>query len=175
MQTPICIIGKINGLLASTSFKSKYDYLLKYKLVTKEQLERALKMAKQTRKSVEYVLVENIRIKKDEVGKSLSYYFKCPFKAFDPKTPVPYELLTKLKKAFLVQNTWVPLSWEMTTGEVEILIDNPSDITKTDYISTLIKAKKIKMAVGIKDRDKSWSAVIYELIGIERITAKIAP
>jgi len=142
---------KINALLASTSFKSKYDYLLKYQMVTKDQLERALKMAKQTKKSVEYVLVEQIRIKKEDVGKSLSYYFKCPFKAFDPKMPVPFELLTKLKKAFLIANCWVPLNWEMTTGEVEILIDNPSDITKTDYISTLIKAKKIKMSVGIRE------------------------
>ena len=145
------IHAKIDALISTTPFKSKYDYLIRYKLVTKEQLEKALDLSKKTRKSVEFILIEQIRIKKEEVGKSLSLFYKCPFKAFDDKTPVPYELLTKVKKAFLLQNTWVPLSWEMTTGEVEILIDNPADITKTDYISTLIKAKRIKLAVGIQE------------------------
>jgi len=143
--------SKINALMSVTTFKSKYDYLLKNNIVTKEQLENALALAKKANKSVEFVLVEHLKIKKEEMGKSLSLFFKCPFKAFDPKMSIPYELLTKLKKPFLLQNTWVPLSWEMTSGEVEILIDNPTDITRTDFISTLIKAKKYKMSVGIKE------------------------
>jgi len=145
------IKSKISTLLSATKFRSKYDYLLKYKIVTKDQLENALALAKKANKSVEFVLVEHLKIKKEEMGKSLSLFFKCPFKAFDPKMPIPYELLAKLKKPFLLQNTWVPLSWEMTAGEVEILIDNPADITRTDFISTLIKAKKYKMSVGIKE------------------------
>ncbi len=145
------IDSKIETIISQSAFKSRYDYLLKYKIVTKEQLEKALTLSKKSNKSVEFILTEQIRIKKDEVGKSLSFYYQCPFKAFDPKIPVPFELLTKLKKAFLLQNVWVPLSWEMKTGQVEILIDNPADITKTDYISTLIKAKKIKLAVGIRE------------------------
>lgn len=145
------IKSKIESLLSQTSFRSKYDYLLKYKIVTKEKLENALALSKKARKSVEYILVEQMKIKKEEVGKSLSLFYKCPFRAYDPKTPIPYELLTKLKKPFLMQNTWVPFSWEMTTGEVEILIDNPADITRTDFISTLIKAKKYKMSVGTKE------------------------
>ncbi|MBW1842691.1 MAG: Flp pilus assembly complex ATPase component TadA [Deltaproteobacteria bacterium] len=145
------INSKVESVLSQTSFRSKYDYLLKYKIVTKEKLENALAQSKKARKSVEYILVEQMKIKKEEVGKSLSLYYKCPFKAYDPKTPIPYELLTKLKKPFLLQNTWVPFSWEMTTGEVEILIDNPADITRTDYMSTLIKAKKYRMSVGTKE------------------------
>jgi len=143
--------AKIGTLLSATKFRSKYDYLLKYKIVTKDQLETALSLAKKANKSIEFILVEHIKIKKEEMGKSLSLFYKCPFKAFDPKTPIPYELMRKLKKPFLLQNSWVPLNWEMTTGEVEILIDNPADITRTDFISTLIKAKKYKMTVGIKE------------------------
>ena len=145
------IRAKIDSLIATTSFNSKYDYLIKFRLVSKEQLEKALDLSKKLKKSVEYILTEQIRIDKAEIGKSLSFFYKCPFKAFDAGRPVPYELLTKLKKSFLVQNSWVPLNWEMTTGEVEILIDNPSDITKTDYISTLIKAKRIRLSVGIRE------------------------
>lgn len=154
--------NKIESLLSASNFRSKYDYLLKYKIVTKEQLENALVMAKKANKSVEYVLVEHLKVKKEEMGKSLSLFYKCPFKAFDPKVSVPLELLSKLKKPFLQQNTWVPLSWEMTSGEVEILIDNPADITRTDFISTLIKAKKYKILVGIKEDIQDFISYFYD-------------
>jgi len=156
------IKSKVDGLLSSATFRSKYDYLLSYKIVTKEQMENALALAKKANKSVEFVLIEHMKIKKEEVGKSLSFFFKCPFKAYDAKMPIPYELLTKVKKPFLLQNTWVPLNWEMTNGEVEILIDNPADITRTDYISTLIKAKKYKMLVGIKEDIVSFINYFYD-------------
>ncbi|MFC1815254.1 ATPase, T2SS/T4P/T4SS family [Thermodesulfobacteriota bacterium] len=156
------IESKLKSLLAAATYRSKYDYLLKNKIATKEQMEKALELSKKTNKSVEFVLVEHIKIKKEDLGKSLSLFFKCPFKAFDPQTPIPHELLTKVKKPFLLKNCWVPFSWEMATGQVEILIDNPADISRTDYISTLIKAKKYKMAVAIKEDILAFIKYFYE-------------
>ena len=91
------------------------------------------------------------RIEKKAVGKSLSLFYKCPFVTFDSDMPVPYELLTKLKKSFLVQYSWVPLSWEMSSGAVDILIDDPANLTKTDHIAALIKTNNINYSVGIKE------------------------
>ena len=42
------------------------------------------------------------------------------------------ELLSKVKKVFLQKNCWVPLKWEMTEGIVDILIDDPKNLEKTD-------------------------------------------
>ena len=142
---------KIKSLQTERSFDSRYSYLLESKIVTTTQLQNALAISKKSKMSVEHALIERFRIDKEEIGKSLSFFYKCPFKIFVPDLPVPYELLTKLKKAFLIQNIWVPLSWEMTGGIVDILIDDPRDLMKTDNISTLIKAKKINLSVGIKE------------------------
>jgi len=138
-------------LQSSSAYDSRYSYLLESKLVTTSQLQNALAISKKTNRSVEYVLMEQNRIKKEEIGKSLSLFFKCPFIAFGPDMTVPYELLTKLKQSFLLQYSWVPLNWEMTSRTVDILIDDPNDLIKTDHIAALIYTNNINYFVGIKE------------------------
>ncbi|MFC1567451.1 ATPase, T2SS/T4P/T4SS family [Thermodesulfobacteriota bacterium] len=142
---------QIGLIQSSRTFDSRYGYLLESKIVTTSQLQNALALSKKTNKSVEFVLMDQTRIDRQEIGKSLSYFYNCPFITFDPDREVPYELLSKLKQAFLIQNSWAPLNWEMTTKTVEIVIDDPSDLMKTDHISVLMKTKNIKYFVGIKE------------------------
>ncbi len=143
--------AKIKLLQDERSYDSKYGYLLESNIVTTNQLQNALALSKKTKQSVEFALMEQYRIEKEEIGKSLSFFYKCPFVSYSPDLSVPYELLTKLKKAFLIQNTWVPMSWEMATGTVDILIDDPKNLMKTDNISVLMKTKNFNYSVGIKE------------------------
>lgn len=138
-------------LQSGRTYDSRYSYLLESKLVTTSQLQNALAISKKTKKSVEYVLMEQNRIEKEKIGKSLSLFFKCPFIAFSTDMSVPYELLTKLKESFLLQYSWVPLNWDMTSGTVDILIDDPADLIKTDHIAALIYTNNINYFVGIKE------------------------
>jgi type II secretory ATPase GspE/PulE/Tfp pilus assembly ATPase PilB-like protein len=140
---------KLSSFVATISSGSKYDYLLAKKLVTTDQLQKALTHSKKLRKSVAYILIEKFHIKKDEVGKSLSLYYGCPFKSYSSEVPVPVELMSNLKKSFLLNELWVPLSWEK--DGIEILIDDPRDLSKSDHIRTLLKTKKINFLVAIKE------------------------
>lgn len=153
---------KIESIEGLKSYDSRYGYLLEEKYVTKAQLQSALVLSKKTGKSVEYVLMQDLRIDIVNIGKSLSSYYNCPFVQFDKNMPVPVELLGKLKKAFLFQNNWVPLSWDMTEGLVEVLIDDPKNLEKTDNIYALINAKKIKFAVGIQEDIKKIIELFYD-------------
>ncbi len=143
--------AKIKLLQDERAYDSKYGYLLESNIVTTNQLQNALALSKKTKKSVEFVLMEQYRVEKEEIGKSLSFFYRCPFIAYNSDMPVPYELLTKLKKAFLIQNSWVPISWEMSTGTVDILIDDPKNLMKTDNISILMKTKNINYYIGITE------------------------
>jgi len=142
---------QIELIQSNRTFDSKYGYLLDTKIVITDQLQKALAFSKKANKSVEFILMEQNRIDREEIGKSLSYYYNCPFIVFNPEMEVPYELLTKVKKTFLIQNSWVPLKWDMATKLIEIAIDDPSDLMKTDHIATLMKTKNIKYLVGIKE------------------------
>jgi len=154
--------AKIESIEGIKSYDSKYGYLLDEKIVTTAQLQTALALSKKTNKSVEFVLMQDLRVDKHQIGKSLSGYYNCPFVKFDKDMPIPVELLGKLKKAFLIQNHWVPLNWDMTEGLVEILIDDPKNLEKTDNIYALINAKNIKFAVGIQEDIKKVIELFYD-------------
>lgn len=141
--------NKLNSLLSNSSNNSKFDFLLSSSMVTQDQLQKSLELSKKTGKSIESVLIETFNIKKEDIGKSLSLYYNCPFKSFDPSLPVPIELIGKLKKSFLLHYTWVPLSWGK--NYIEILVDDPKDLRKTDYIKALMANQSIKFSIGIKE------------------------
>jgi type II secretory ATPase GspE/PulE/Tfp pilus assembly ATPase PilB-like protein/tetratricopeptide (TPR) repeat protein len=143
------ISQKLEALKSNISTSSRYDYLLRNEKVTTNQLQEALAISKKIGKSVEFVLTDRFKVEKDEVGKSLSLFFGTPFRAFDPETPVPVELINKLKKSFLLYYVWVPLNWD--TDGVEILVDDPTDLRKTDHIKALMPNQKINIAVGFKE------------------------
>jgi type II secretory ATPase GspE/PulE/Tfp pilus assembly ATPase PilB-like protein len=153
---------KIESIEGIKSYDSKYGYLLDAKFVTTAQLQTALALSKKTNKSVEFVLMQDLRVEKEQIGKSLASFYNCPFIEYDKDMPVPVELLGKLKKAYLLQNFWVPLNWEMTEGLVEILIDDPKNLEKTDNIYALINAKNIKFAVGIQEDIKKVIEHFYD-------------
>ncbi len=140
---------KIKSLKSSMSTSSRYDYLLQKKLVTTNQLQDALSISKKIGKSIEFVLTDRFKVEKDEVGKSLSLFYGCLFYDFDPDIDVPIELTNNLKKSFLLYYTWVPLHWDKKG--VEILVDDPKDLRKTDHIKALMPNQKIKFAVGFKE------------------------
>ena len=140
---------KLASIKAKISSSSRYDYLVRNKIVTTQQLQEALAIAKKMKKSIDYVLVDRFNINKDDVGKSLSLYFGCPFRDFDLEFPIPYELISKLKKSFLLYYVWVPLSWDKTG--VEILVDDPKDLRKTDHIKALMANQKIHFSVAFKE------------------------
>jgi len=140
---------RLDALKTKVSSSSRYDYLIRNKIVTTNQLQEALTIAKNMSKSVEFILVDRFGIKKAEVGKSLSLYFGCPFRDFDEDFPVPFELIGKLKKSFLLYYIWVPLSW--SKNGIEILVDDPRDLRKTDHIKALMPNQKITLSVGFKE------------------------
>jgi ABC-type antimicrobial peptide transport system ATPase subunit len=91
-------------------------------------------------KSVEHVLIEHNKISKKAIGKSFSLFYDTTFREFDPSFTVPVELLSNLKKTFLQNEYWVPMSWDK--DGVEILVDDPRDLNKTDNIKALMKTSR---------------------------------
>ena len=140
---------KIEAAEPGRRFESRYDYLLRNEIVTTDQLQKALATAKQVRKSVEHVLMEQFRIPKEQIGKSLSAYYNCPFKTYEQEMEIPYELLANLKRPFLLQDLWVPLHWEI--DHIEVLLDDPKDLRKLDHAKALFNTNKFTFSVGIKE------------------------
>jgi type II secretory ATPase GspE/PulE/Tfp pilus assembly ATPase PilB-like protein len=140
---------KINVLYQIISLASKYELLIKEGIVDEKTLEKAIELADSKNKSVEFILEKEFGISKEDLGRALSNYYKCPFKTFDPEVQLPHEMMANLKKTFLLHEHWVPLKWG--PDGVEILIDDPSDLRKTGSIRGLIKAQKLKFCVSTRE------------------------
>ena len=140
---------RLDSIQANLSSGSKYDYLLRQEKVTTDQLQKAFALSKKMRKSVEFILTGQYQISKEDIGKSFSAYYGCQFRNYNEAFPTPAELLGKLKKAFLLNAGWVPLSWDKEG--VEVLVDDPRDLNKTDNIKTLLNTSKVNFSVAIKE------------------------
>ncbi|RPJ70415.1 MAG: type II/IV secretion system protein, partial [Desulfobacteraceae bacterium] len=140
---------RLAPMAASLASGSRYDYLLREKLVTTDQLQKAFGMSKKGNKSVEFVLIEQYKIKKEAIAKSFLLFYGCKFRAFDPKVPPPMELLANLKMAFLLNELWIPISW--SKEGIEVLVDDPRNLNKTDNIKALMKTARINFTVAIRE------------------------
>ena len=127
--------------------RTKFDYLINNSIITDKELERAIAMSREQKTSVESILINDMKVKKDEVGRSLGEYYNCEYIPFDNSYPIPGDLLAKLKQVYLKSNLWVPLARE--NGKVKILIDNPQRLDKIDSVKSLIHAEKDEFAVGL--------------------------
>ena len=154
------IKDRLNSLAAQFATGSKYDHLLKNKLVTTDQLLQALAQSKKAKQSVEYVLVNQLNVSKEEVGKSLTDCYRHPFRAYDPEAAPPVELLRNLKKSFLLQDRWVPLGWDKDC--IEVLIDDPINLNKIDIVKALLKSSKTKFYVGIKEDIEAYIKLFFD-------------
>ena len=140
---------RMDSIAATFTSCSKYDYLLREKMVTTDQLQQAFVLAKKMNKSVEFVLIENNKISKAAIGKSFSLFYDTTFHEYDANFTIPVELLSNLKKTFLLNEYWVPMAWDK--DGVEVLVDDPRDLNKTDNIKALMKTSRINFTVAIRE------------------------
>jgi len=150
-------MGKVLGIaiynqmkLSQTEKKrTKFDYLIKNSIITEKELEKAVKTARERKEPIESIFINLLKVRKEEVGRSLAEYYDCEYVPYDNNAPIPGELLAKLKRVYLKKNLWVPLGRE--NGKVRILIDNPERLDKIDSVKTLIPAESYVFAVGLKE------------------------
>lgn len=126
----------------------KFDYLLSNHIITQKELDKAIADAREGKKPVESVLIDDFNVSKKDIGDSLSLHYDTSFIAYYKNIPIPTELLVGLKVSFLRNNFWVPLRVE--DGTIVIAIDNPHDIKKIDEITTLFPGKKLRFCVSLK-------------------------
>ncbi|MDY0359992.1 MAG: ATPase, T2SS/T4P/T4SS family [Desulforegulaceae bacterium] len=142
-------------------YNSKFDYLIEKNLIDSSKLKEARDISKNENKSVEFVLTTKMKISKEEIGKSLSCFYNVPFKTFNPQAKPPVGYIQNLKKNFLIQNMWVPIDWDIKKG-IDVIIDDPLNLMKTDQIASLLDVKKINYFVSFPEDIKAYIKLFYE-------------
>ncbi len=118
--------------------------------LTEDQLERAKEIARESKKSIESILMEQFGVDKMDMGRSLSNYYKVPFVYFNElevgKTP---DCIKGIKEHFFRTNACVPISEE--GGVIKVALDNPNDLIKVDNIRRVLQSSDIQLCVALKE------------------------
>ena len=155
-QTSVHEIAKVLGIAFFNNQKAaqkrkptKFDYLISNSIITDKDLEQAIGSARKLQKGVESVLMSDFQVSKEQIGKSLSSFYKSRFIAFDEKMVIPGDALKGLKHTFLRNNIFVPVA--QSGNKVVIAMENPDFLPARDSIRRLIPGKEFEFCVSLKE------------------------
>ncbi len=142
-------IAFYNQIKAGKKPRSKFDRLIENGIITNQELEEAIKEAREQKEEVESTLMRRFNVSKENIGKSLSAFYGCRFVSFNDRTLIPEELLLGLKLSYLEKNLWVPL--KRKDNKIIVGIKNPSDLHMTDLIKSIFGNNECKFVVVLKE------------------------
>ncbi len=127
----------------------KFDYLVENGFLTQKELDKAVWDARNTRKDIQSILVQNYKVSKEELGKALSEYYRVPLIQYNERVPIPGDLLTGLRIPFLKRNCWVPIKRD--DEKIVIAIDNPFHLQKIDTIKLMFSGQQLGFHVALRE------------------------
>lgn len=157
---------KLSGGGSSNTTSTRYGYLVNEGLITVEKIKEAMEKAQRQNASVEQIMIDDYHVPKDAVGKSLSMFYGTKFYPFTHEREVPFVELANLKRAFLLNEFWVPLG-PTPEGGVEVLIDEPRNLNKIDNIKSLLGKDKVTLAVAIREDIQEFIKYFFDNISAD--------
>jgi len=155
-QTSVMEIAKVLGLAFFNNQKilqkkkpTKYDFLITNNIITDKDMEKAMGEARRLKKPVESVLMNEFNVLKEDIGRSLSEFYKTRFIPFNNKMVIPGELLKGLKVNFLRNNMFVPVS--QSGDKVVVAMENPDFLPARDTIKRLIPGREFEYCVSLRE------------------------
>jgi type II secretory ATPase GspE/PulE/Tfp pilus assembly ATPase PilB-like protein len=155
-QSSVQEIAKVLGIAFFNNQKAtqkrrptKFDYLIANNVITERDLEHAISTSRKIRKPVESILVSDLQVTREDIGKSLAAYYKTRFIPYDEKMVIPGDTLKGLRASFLKNNIFVPVS--QAGNRVVIAMENPDYLPARDTIRRLIPGKEFEYCVALKE------------------------
>ena len=126
---------------------TKFGYLIENGCLSPEELNEAIAKARKSQINIEKIFLNELKLKRKDIGKSLEAYYKTPYAGFNDSEVLPEAVFAGLNKNYLAKNHWVPL--QNNSQQVVVLIDDPSDTDKTRNIQMIFAKKKVEFRVGL--------------------------
>ncbi|MGH7254411.1 MAG: GspE/PulE family protein, partial [Nitrospirales bacterium] len=127
---------------------TKFDYLVGNGRITQAELDQAIAEARKGSTDMESLLIDRYKIPREEIGKSLSQFYKVAHVEYSERVLPDRDLLKTLNVDYLKKNHWIPLRRE--GNAIEILCDDPNDLDKVQDIKRSFPGKSLRFSVGLR-------------------------
>jgi type II secretory ATPase GspE/PulE/Tfp pilus assembly ATPase PilB-like protein len=155
-QKSVSEIAKVLGVafynhqrLRQQTRKTKFDYLITNNIIAQKDLDQSMVLARKMKRSIESILMSDYHVSKEDIGKSLSEFYKTKFIPFDDSMVIPRQLLKNLRPAFLKNNLFVPVA--QSDSKIVIAMENPNYLPAQDTVKGLIQGKEFEFCVSLKE------------------------
>ena len=127
---------------------TKFSHLTNNGIITERELTEAIGKARRNQMDIETILLDELRVSRNDLGKSLEQFYKVPYLGYSSSIVLPSSVFEGLNLSFLTKNFWVPI--EKTGSKVIVLIDNPFNKDKIQNIKLIFPKRNVEFKVGLK-------------------------
>jgi type II secretory ATPase GspE/PulE/Tfp pilus assembly ATPase PilB-like protein len=132
---------------ARSNKPSKYGLLIDKGLVSEKDLENAIGNARVNQIDVATVLMEDMKVPKEEIGRALAQFYNCPFWDAAGKT-LPEDIKQRVTPETLKKNVCAPI--EKKEGTLQVAVEDPYDLTKLDAIKAMNLSPRTDFLVALR-------------------------
>jgi type II secretory ATPase GspE/PulE/Tfp pilus assembly ATPase PilB-like protein len=141
---------RLTTLTQTATKYGRFYSLIRNKLLSADQLEKAKDRARQHNKTVDNVLLTEFGVEKQQLGQSLSEYYECPFVEFiETETPEPPACIQGVKENYFRTNSFIPI--QKSDNRLLVLADDPNDLGKQDNIRSILHGSDFLLGVALKE------------------------
>ena len=127
---------------------TKFSYLTNNGIITDRELTEAIGKARRNQMDIETILLEELKVTRKDLGKSLEQFYKVPYLGYSSSIVLSNSVFEGLNLSFLSKNFWVPI--EKNSKTVTVLIDNPFNKDKIQNIKLIFPKRNVEFKVGLK-------------------------
>ena len=128
-----------------SKIRTKYDHLVPAGAISAAELDLANRTAKRKGVDLEEVLLGEFNVSTQQLGESMSKFFKVPYEPHQPDRPRPVELLKNLRREYIESSHWVPL--EETQEGLVILTTDPERIIASRVVNNIFTRVRLVFKV----------------------------
>lgn len=125
--------------------RTRYDYLITGGAVSTAEFELATRLARETGRELEDVLINEFKVSTEQVGQALASFFGVRYEPHDPGRIRPMELLKNLRREFVETSGWLPVD-DNNEGLIVLTLD-PERIKTQRIINQIFPKHRIVYTV----------------------------
>ncbi|HUP64863.1 MAG TPA: ATPase, T2SS/T4P/T4SS family [Thermoanaerobaculia bacterium] len=159
-------IGRILGIAfynqhraTRQSKPSKFGGLIDKGVISEKDLEGAASNARINNIDVGKVLLDDYKVPKDELGRSLASFYGTQFYSWDGEQKISDDIRQRVGSDMWKKYVCAPV--ERKAGVLILAVDDPHDLTRLDAIRAMSLSPRYDFWVGLKDDILGYVATSY--------------
>ncbi len=137
-----------NQYKASRKLSSRHDLLLRRGLLSEKDLEKAQVQARQRKRELDTVLVDEFKVPRVELGKAAAQFFGVPYVDLAASSYDPAELVKGINLDYFKKAHCMPLA--LRDGKLLLAVDDPHQQGRIDEIVQVLKASSCELRLALR-------------------------